>query len=213
MKILTPEQIKEHDAATRRGAIEGTLGTGAVAVGASYWLNRRWAYYRSLPPSLKLLGVILVVAPSLAIQAERRGLEYDRSQWTGAGVMELERVAAEERREWEALSLRQRIGDWATKHQYSLIFGGWAGSIATAGLVLSRPKYRLQDTGMKVVQARMWAQGFTVGVLIVAAILSARNGGFNSGRRGAEDHSWASLLEEQEQEKLKQKATTATSPA
>lgn len=81
MKIVTPEQIKEHDAATLRGAIEGTVGSGLIAGGGSYYLHRRWAYYRSLPPSLKLLGVILIVAPSLAIQAERRGLEYDRSQW------------------------------------------------------------------------------------------------------------------------------------
>jgi hypothetical protein len=55
--------------------------SGAGAVGGSWYLNRRWPYYRSLPPSLKLLGVVIVVAPCLAIQAERRGLEYDKSQW------------------------------------------------------------------------------------------------------------------------------------
>jgi hypothetical protein len=64
-----------------RGAVEGVVASGIVTVGGSYLLHRRWPYYRSLPPSLKLLGVILVVAPCLAIQAERRGLEYDRSQW------------------------------------------------------------------------------------------------------------------------------------
>jgi hypothetical protein len=81
MKILTAEQIKEHNAASLRGAMEGTLGSGVVATGISYILHRRWPYYRSLPPSLKLMGVIIVVAPCLAIQAERRGLEYDRTQW------------------------------------------------------------------------------------------------------------------------------------
>jgi len=32
---------------------------------------------------LKALGAIIITAPLLAIQAERRGLEYDRSQWYG----------------------------------------------------------------------------------------------------------------------------------
>lgn len=56
--------------------------------------------------------------------------------------MELERVAAEEREQWERLSLRQRVSNWAVRHQWSLIMGGWVTSVATAGFVLSRDRYR-----------------------------------------------------------------------
>lgn len=56
---------------------EGFLGGLAVA-GAGYaYLRRRSPYFRSLPVTIKTLGVVLVVAPAIAAQAERRGLQYD----------------------------------------------------------------------------------------------------------------------------------------
>lgn len=81
MKLADEKQLKEHDAASKRGAIEGALGSGAVALAGSYWAHRRLPAYRNLPISLKALGIIIIVAPCISIQAERRGLEYDRSQW------------------------------------------------------------------------------------------------------------------------------------
>jgi hypothetical protein len=78
---LTKKQIEDHDSASIQGAIEGTVVSGAAAGALSWYLNRRWPYYRSLPLTLKVLGVVIIVAPCLSIQAERRGLEYDRSQW------------------------------------------------------------------------------------------------------------------------------------
>jgi len=81
MKIVTQEEIDGHSNATIRGAAEGALGSAAVAIPLSFLLNRRWASYRALPLSLKVLGTVLVVAPCLSIQAERRGLEFDRAHW------------------------------------------------------------------------------------------------------------------------------------
>lgn len=82
MKVtLTEQQLKEHRAATIRGGLEGTLIGSAIAAPVSYLLHRRIPAYRHLPLSLKTLGAIVIVVPTLAIQAERRGLQYDRSQW------------------------------------------------------------------------------------------------------------------------------------
>lgn len=81
MKLATKDEIAGHDTATLRGAVEGTLWSLAVAVPGSYLLHRRWAYYRSLPITLKALGCVLVVAPAFAVQAERRGVEFDKSTW------------------------------------------------------------------------------------------------------------------------------------
>ena len=78
---MTDKQIEEHAAATRRGAIEGVLAGGAVALAGSYMANCYTAMYRRLPISLKVMGIVIIAAPCLSIQAERRGLEYDRSQW------------------------------------------------------------------------------------------------------------------------------------
>ena len=78
---MTVKQFEEHTAASRRGAIEGTVAGGTIALAGSYWAQKRLPAYRNLPLSLKALGIIIITAPLLSVQAERRGLEYDRSQW------------------------------------------------------------------------------------------------------------------------------------
>lgn len=205
MKIVTEEQLAGHNDATYRGATEGLLGSAAFAIPASFILNRRWAYYRSLPLPLKVMGVVMVVAPCVTIQAERRGLEFDReNNWTGAGRMELDRVAAEKEARWSALSVKQKVADWASRKQYAIIFGSWALSMAVAGAIVARDKY--QSVPQKVVQARVWAQGLTVGVLLVAGALthSQRQQALEA-RKAPVDHSWQTLLEEQEKERQQRK--------
>lgn len=78
MKILTEEQAAGHNVAIFRGAAEGLLGSVAFVVPTSFLLNRRWTYYRSLPLPLKAFGTVMIIAPLTSIQAERRGLEFDR---------------------------------------------------------------------------------------------------------------------------------------
>jgi hypothetical protein len=106
-----------------------------------------------------MLGVIFVVVPGIAIQAERRGLEFDRSQWcalcfmceifernlnaffrVGAGKMELDREAAEKRAAWEELSSKSKITHWLVRHQYSIIFSSWLGACAVAGSIIWKNK-------------------------------------------------------------------------
>lgn len=119
---------------------------------------------------LKTLGAILVVLPLYAIQAERRGVEFDESTWTGAGQRELERVKTEEQKHWEELSTAGKFKDWAMRNQYKVIVGSWAVSMGIAGAIVMANKH--QTYPQKIVQARMWAQGLTVGVLIGAGILT-----------------------------------------
>ncbi|KII95288.1 hypothetical protein PLICRDRAFT_34127 [Plicaturopsis crispa FD-325 SS-3] len=208
MKLATKEEIEEHQKATIRGALEGSLGSAAVALPTFYLMNKRWPYYRSLPPSLKLLGLIIVVAPCLSIQAERRGLEYDKSTWTGAGKAELEREAAERERRWQQLSLSRRITEWTVDHQYSLIVAGWALSVGIAGAVVWRRPF--ETPTQKIVQVRMWAQGSTMLMMLAAGILTAQRRKESMDHRG-EDHSWMQMLDEQkkEEEARKVKAIAA----
>ena len=85
-----------------------------------------------------MLGIILVVGPAFAIQAERRGVEFDKSTWTGAGkaVLEREEKASESR--WEAFDSKEKFRDWAMRNQYKIILGSWAAGMAIAGTVVMR---------------------------------------------------------------------------
>ncbi|KAF8676129.1 hypothetical protein AX14_004998 [Amanita brunnescens Koide BX004] len=178
MKPLTENQIREHEAASRRGALEGAAAGAAIATSSGWYLNRRWATYRNLPFSLKVLGGVIIVAPLLAIRAERRGLEYDRSQWDGVSVQMLEEKQVREETHWKQLSASEKMKDWAIRHQYSLIIGGWATSLCLAGAVIWRNKY--QTPAQKIVQARMWAQGLTIGLLIAAGALTHQRGEYGT---------------------------------
>ncbi|KAJ7129194.1 hypothetical protein C8R44DRAFT_776133 [Mycena epipterygia] len=199
MKLATEEQIQAHTAASRRGALEGTLVAGTIATLGSVYSHRRWAYYRNLPPSLKVLGVLIVTAPALSIQAERRGLEYDKSQWEGEGARILDAHEHTKMTRWQSMSTGDKLADWASRHEYSIIVGGWALSLALAGGIISRNKY--QTTAQKVVQARMWAQGLTIGIILTAAGLKTTHNLGESASMPHADHSWMEVIEQQEKER------------
>ncbi|TFL05838.1 hypothetical protein BDV98DRAFT_560710 [Pterulicium gracile] len=199
MKPITEEMLQEHQNASIRGALEGFVA-GSAFTGAGHWyLNRTWQSYRVLPVQLKLLGAICIVLPTLTLQGERRGVEYDQSNWVderGATLLtENEDVIAQR---WAELSTSERLADFASRHEYSLILGAWASSLAISGAIINRNKY--QTFAQKIVQARMWAQGLTVGILIVAGALHGAK------RRNAVqtvDHSWQHILQEDEMRKAK----------
>ncbi|KAH7909457.1 hypothetical protein BJ138DRAFT_1127676 [Hygrophoropsis aurantiaca] len=200
MKIVSEEELKGHNAVTMRGAIEGALVGSAISLPTFYYLNRRWASYRALPLPLKALGAVIVIGPLISIRAEQRGLEYDRAHWKGAGKMELDREEMEEHVRWAKLNTADKVADWASKHQLSVIMGSWALAMGVAGRIIMRDP--LQTMPQKVVQVRMWAQGLTIGVLIAAAALThAHRADAANMRRIPADHSWEHLLEEQRIEK------------
>ncbi|KZT72478.1 hypothetical protein DAEQUDRAFT_743555 [Daedalea quercina L-15889] len=204
MKFATEEELAGHHRATVRGAIEGTVAGLAISVPGSYYLHRSWPAYRALPIQLKAMFCIFVTAPLYAVQAERRGVQFDESTWTGAGKRELEREEAQKEKRWEALGREEKLKDWAIRNQYKIILGSWAASMAIAGGIVWRDKYVLYPTPhqtptQKIVQVRMWAQGLTIGVLIAAGILTQTN------REAAiqkpqTDHSWQGMVQEFEDE-------------
>ncbi|KAH8105976.1 hypothetical protein BXZ70DRAFT_917627 [Cristinia sonorae] len=202
MKFATEEELAGHHAATVRGALEGVAAGLAISIPASLYFQRTWAYYRSLPPHLKVFGCIVVTAPLYAIQAERRGVEFDKSTWTGAGVRELKREELEAERHWKSLTFGQRAKEWATQNQYKVILGTWAVGMAVAGTLVWRNRH--QTAAQKVVQARMWAQGLTIGVMVAAGILTHQQREEAAMHRGNDDHSWVHMVEEYQKEAQQQ---------
>ncbi|KAF5393049.1 hypothetical protein D9757_001183 [Collybiopsis confluens] len=143
------------------------------------------------------MGAIILIAPLLSIQAERRALEYDESQWTGGGVEILNERERQVQEKWDNMSNKEKMIDWASRRQYSIIMASWALSLGAAGAIISRDKY--QTPAQKVVQARMWAQGLTIGILIAAGALNHLQ------QKDAVDkhvdHSWQDVLAQQERER------------
>ncbi|WRT63270.1 uncharacterized protein IL334_000173 [Kwoniella shivajii] len=194
MKLATKEDIQNYNDATINGGLRGAaLGVG-LSTSLFYILRRQSAYYRNLPTPLKALGYVVIIMPCVSISGEKAGEAYTRSQYDGIAKRELDREAQIEHERWQNLSTVQKGTDWAGRHKYGLVGASWVGSLGLAWGLVSRNK--LQTTSQKVVQARMWAQGLTVGLLMASALLT----GFDSSaveepRTPHEDHTWRAILE------------------
>jgi hypothetical protein len=158
MKVnITREELEAFDRATVRGSIEGIAAGLAISLPASFAAHRYWPAYRALPPSLKALGVVLIVGPAWAIQTERRGVEFDEEYnwWVVCRCVEsvadgpgrkgvsrqlLDSAKTRESSEWDGLSTKEKFSRWVARHQYQVILGSWATSMAVAGTIIMRDR-------------------------------------------------------------------------
>jgi hypothetical protein len=74
----------------------------------------------------------------------------------------------------------QRVRDWGNENRYSIVFGSWVASMGIALGIVQRNKYL---TGaQKLVQARVYAQGLTVAVLLASFALEGNDAAKGKGR-------------------------------
>lgn len=164
------DDVLDAEGAAIRGGIEGTVMGTAVTIPSFYILHRQWPYFRSLPLQVKALAAIIVILPTTAIRAEHRMIDYERSHWDGADKYAVERRAHEERLRWGSLSVKDKFADWTARHQLSFVVGSWALAMAISGAIIMRDPHL--PVRHKVVQARVWAQGLTLGVIIATGALT-----------------------------------------
>jgi hypothetical protein len=75
---------------------------------------------------------------------------------------------------------KQRTMDWLSDNRYGIVFGSWVASMGTAlGLVGRNPYLTGQQ---KLVQARVYAQGLTVAVVIASLALETSDSARGKGR-------------------------------
>jgi hypothetical protein len=144
------------------------------------------------------------------------GLTHARHR-TGFGKEELD---LEERRaldRWNSLSTGDKIRDVAARHEYGIIGGAWALSLAGSfGYIMRDPHqsfaqkvrsvrlsvmFLSNSIGPQIVQARMWAQGLTIGIVIAAGAMAHSNRTKMSAPNKHVDHSWRDVLEAEEAHK------------
>jgi hypothetical protein len=129
---------------------------------ASYIANKRWPYYRNLPPSLKAFGVVLIVVPSFIISGETAGRRFEQDKWRvifndRCGSRLLKKINTHVHREranpdqvvlikhrektrWQNMTLSQKVVDFTARHQFSTIAGCWALGITGAfGAIMRNP--------------------------------------------------------------------------
>ena len=107
--------------------------------------------------------------------ASRRFEREHNPQWgyRERAVADVEAAKAQE-------STLQRLKDWARENRYPIVGASWVASMAIALGLVGRNPYL--TTSQKLVQARVYAQGLTLAVLIATAAFEIGDASKGKGR-------------------------------
>lgn len=177
MKILSKEEEQAHYNQVLKGGLVGgaaglALGMGGVLVG-----SRRYPAFRGLTLPFRAFLVTSTGTFAAIINADRWSAAYQRAQDPRNEYMDASRRAMQAARESE--SATQRMKDWGRENRYSIVFASW---LASMGLAMAAVGRSPMSTANKLVQARVYAQGLTLAVLIVTAAFEASDAKKGSGR-------------------------------
>ena len=166
MKILTKEEESAHIRATYLGGTIGAVGGLAVGVAGVAAASRRYHFVRSLTLPMKAFlctssstfaGIIAADHASRSFQAARNPIDQ---QYQRQRKQDYDAKHAD-------MSFTQRAVEFGRQERYKIVGASWLASIFGAFALVNRNKYL---TGpQKLVQARVYAQFLTLGVLIASA--------------------------------------------
>jgi len=166
MKLLTKEEEAAHYNATLKGGILGGLGGIAVAGSAVVLAHKRFHFFNQLTIPLKAFLITSGGTFSGIISADHASRAYE----TQRNPLDRQRVEREKERseaEVSGMSWTERAMDFGRKERYKIVGGSWLASMVASFALVNRNKYL--SGPQKLVQARVYAQFLTLGVLVASA--------------------------------------------
>lgn len=178
MKILTKDEEEEHYHATVIGGLKGGFLGLTVGIAAVYAGHRRFKMIRDLTLPMKAFLATSCGTFSTIISADRASRNYEASRHPSRKYRDISSLESDKIESLKPLS--QRLKDWGRTNRYSIVTASWATSMGAASIIVNRNKYL---TGaQKLVQARIYAQGLTLAVLIASAALEVNDANSGKGR-------------------------------
>ncbi|KAH7117783.1 hypothetical protein B0J11DRAFT_536680 [Dendryphion nanum] len=179
MKVLTKEEEQAHyNATVKGGTIGGLIGTAVGGVGVMA-ATRRFAGFRALTLPFRAFLVASTGTFIAVIAADRASAKYD-VEHTPEKLRQVQRERAREQEYQAGTTILQRAKDWAGENRYPIIFAFWVASMGGSLAIVSRNRY--QSGSQKLVQARMYAQGSTLAVLLASFAMEGNDMSKGKGR-------------------------------
>jgi hypothetical protein len=177
MKVLTKEEEAAHyNAVVKGGLIGGSIGLAIGATGVIY-ASRKYPSFRGLTLPFRTFLVTSTGTFGAIVQADRQGIKHQKEQDPRRLYRDNSQRAQEILRENE--SAYERFMNYGREHRYSIVCASWLASLAVAFAIVSRAP---MSTPQKIVQARVYAQGLTLAVLIVSAAFEMNDAKSGKGR-------------------------------
>ncbi|KAL6876555.1 hypothetical protein J3F83DRAFT_406181 [Trichoderma novae-zelandiae] len=177
MKVLTKEEEAAHyNAVVKGGLLGGAVGLAIGVTGVAY-CSRRYPSFRGLTLPFRTFLVTSTATFGAIVQADRAGVAYQQAQDPRSRYRDGSQRAQEMVRKNE--SAYQRFLSYGREHRYSIVGASWLASMAVAFAMVNRAP---MSTPQKLVQARVYAQGLTLAVLIVSAAFEMNDAKNATGR-------------------------------
>ncbi|RYO82285.1 hypothetical protein DL766_000662 [Monosporascus sp. MC13-8B] len=178
MKVVSKEEERAHYSAVLRGGfIGGSLGLGVGLLGVVA-AQRRYPAFRSLTLPFRSFLVTSAGTFGAIVNAERHSNAFHLAN-NPMNFYKDEARQAREALEAQRTEL-ERLRDWGRTNRYSIVFGSWLASMGLALWVVGRNRFL--TTSQKLVQARVYAQGLTLAVLVATAALETADAKRGTGR-------------------------------
>jgi hypothetical protein len=178
MKVLTKEEEAAHyKEVLKGGTIGGVVGLG-IGLGGLLLAQRRYPMIRNLTLPFKSFLVSSSATFCLIINCQRASEAYKAAQNPMYSYRNESALALEQAQ--KNLTKYERFMDWGMENRYTMVATSWVASMGAAFAIVNRAKGL---TGaQKLVQARVYAQGLTVAVLVITAIFEMHDAKKGKGR-------------------------------
>lgn len=177
MKILSKEEEAAHYKVVLKGGTIGGSAGLALGLGGVLLASRRYPAFRQLTLPFRTFLVTSSATFGAIVNADRFSTQFQRSQDPMFGYQDQSKRAADLVRENE--TAYQRFMAWGKENRYSIVFTSWLASMGIALAIVGRAP---TSTAQKLVQARVYAQGLTLAVLIISAAFEVQDAKSGKGR-------------------------------
>jgi len=195
MKIITDEEKRAHIAHITSEGAKGLVYGAMLSTGMFIYFKKRMpARFNSWNTSIKACVLTMPTIGMGAFYADQGSWEFDKemhhSEHTQAKVLE-------EFRQWNRLSTSEKFFSGLNNNKYTIIVSAWAASLYASWVIVNRDK--IMTTAQKAVQARMYAQGITIMLLLGTILLAIKEEEINK-KKPAELPEWKMVIMKKEAE-------------
>lgn len=205
MKLVTKEEREAHSAFIIAEGAKGLFYGGIASLGLFYYLKKKHTVrFNSFNTSIKTCILTIPTIGAAALWADEGSIEFDRRMYSSEYS---ENKVLEDYREWNNLSMSDKIFTSLNEHKYKIILASWAGSLWGSWVLVNRDK--IMTTAQKAVQARMYAQAISILLLLGTLLLAMKEEEINKAKPPPIPEWKKVLLEKESQHQAEKKAEEA----